>query len=110
MDISAYSLPIISKEGAIVCTVHIASSNVFSNIVLPHLHLEWVGPNEYPVISNNTITVGEQRIVNHTIIKRLTFNPLEYAHSGLYQCRATGKLGSELYTTEANYTLIISSK
>ena len=110
MNIAAYSLPTISKERTLSCTAHIDSSNVFSNIVLPHLHLEWVGPNEYPVIPNNIITVGEQRIVNHTIIRNLTFNLLKFAHSGLYQCRVTGKLGSEVYEIEANYTLVISSK
>ena len=99
-------LPIYSKAVTIECVSYI-QTNVFSDDILPHLNLEWVGVQ---LVSDSTVTVGEQRIEDSTVIRDLTFNSLKYSHSGQYVCRAALNTSSDLFTTEANHTLMISSK
>ena len=110
MDTSTDTLPIHSKAVTIKCVAYLQEKVTFREDILPHLHLEWVGPNGVQLVSDSTVTVGEQRIESGTIVKNLTFNSLNYSHSGQYMCRSTLNTGSELVTAENNYTLIISSK
>ena len=104
------TLPIHSKAVTIECVSYIEREVAFYDECLPHLHLEWVGPNGVQLASDSTIRVGEQRIENCTVLRSLKFNSLNFSHSGQYMCRATLNTGSEVFTTEANHTLVISSK
>ena len=102
-------LPIYSKAVTIQCVSYI-QTNLFSEDILPRLHLEWVGPNGAQLVSDSTVTVGEQRIEDSTVVRELTFNPLNYSHSGQYVCRAALNTSRDVFTTEANHTLTIWSK
>jgi len=104
------NLPIHSKAVTIECVSYIEREVAFSDDILPLLHLEWVGPNGVQFTSDGTIAVGEQRIGNSTVVRNLTFNSLNFSHSGQYMCRATLNTGSEVFATETNHTLVISSK
>ena len=104
------TLPIHSKAVTIECVSFIETEVAFSDDILPHLHLEWVGSNGVQLASDSTITVGKQRIENCTVVRNLTFNSLNLSHSGQYMCRASLNTGSEVFTTETNHTLVISSK
>ena len=73
-----------------------------------NLTVEWLDPNNNPVLNNSDITVGTTVAVNYsTYTTTLQFITLRTSHSGQYSCQAT--LGDVNNTAAVNITVLSKS-
>ena len=63
--------------------------------------IEWLGPNNNPLLNSSNVTVENVMMVNDSAYERtLVFSSLHTSHGGQYTCRATLGQASAVASTE----------
>ena len=82
------------QSHSLTCTAMLGGATGFPAI-------EWLGPNNNPVLNGSSVTVENAVMVNDSAYERtLVFSNLHTSHGGQYTCRAALGQASAMASTE----------
>lgn len=108
VEIAAFFEAIYKAHFVLMCKASVISK--LHTQLVPHMELEWLGPDGVPLTEENKIGLGMHYNSGMDLARNITFSQLNVTHSGVYSCQVIIHLQNTTITRKTDYDLRVKGK